>query len=322
MRGTTLILAILLLAGCPPQLGDDDDAANDDDAAGGCPEQAEWLPVDDPGRLDVADAVGGDWSCNREQEDPIEGLTDVVQTSLVEFLEGGPIPAGRVSIWLDGEIDGAPDHELESGADGALAFEVTACTLVAARNHTEFNPPETYPTLQHGIAAIPGSGLPVLMEPLLSVAYSTYNLLPLTIGVEPIPGRAHVFGRVLDCGSAAVAGAELSLGRIEPDTGCVTENQDVDVRYFVDFYPDSREPWTDEEGGFAVLNLDPDEPWDLLAWGRPAEAADCLTRPDGSPTWSPRNPELCLVARADLFGEADAATIRDVAARPLPAACY
>ena len=319
MRRLALLLAALLLAGCPPQLGDDD-TGDDDDAASGCPEQQEWLSDGDPGQLDVPGTVGGDWSCNNEEpEDPVEGAVGTVEAQVLDLGDACPGPAASVALWLDGAPAGDPDLELMSSSSGVVAFDAEPCTPLAARTSTDFEPPETYPALQTSLAALPDH---TLSDRLMSIAYSTYNLLPLTVGVEPEPGRSMVFARVVDCAGEPAADAELSLGSIDVETGCAAESTEGAIRYLRDGDPDQDQLWTDELGWALALNLPPGASQELLAWGRPADEADCLARPDGTPTWSSRNPELCLVARAELHLEPDAATVVDVAARPLPPACY
>lgn len=320
MRALAVLIAGLLLAGCIPTLGDDDD---DDDGAPTCPEQDEWFAQGDPGRLDVPGPVDGDWSCRvGDPADPIAGAAGTVEARVLDFQDLSPLPGVDVAIWLDGSVDGEPDQELMSDNAGGVAFEGDTCSPVAARTSTSFQPPETYPALQPGLVPLPGDGSHELAEPLTSIAYSTYNLLPLTVGVEPIPGRSLVFGRVRDCAGQPVGAAEISLGTIDPDTGCAEEIQDASIRYLLDGDPDGDQQWTDDDGGFLALNVFPQEGLELLAWGRPGDEAWCLSGPSGAPTWSGRNPELCLVGRAPLPLEADAATVLDVRARPLPPDCY
>ena len=248
MRTLALLLVGLLLAGCPPSLDDDDDDDDDDDTLS-CPEQGELFAEGDPGRLDVPGPVGGDWSCRLgDPADPIGGVAGTVQTQVADFQDLSPVPWVDVAIWLDGEVTGEPDLELQADDSGSVVFEAETCSPLVARTSTSFQPPETYPVLHTGLVPIAGTGDHELAEPLASIAYSTYNLLPLTVGVEPEPGRSMVFGRLRDCASQAVGAVEISVGTLDPETGCAEEIQDLSIRYLLDGDPDYDQGWTRKTG--------------------------------------------------------------------------
>jgi hypothetical protein len=297
--------------GDPDPVGDDDDAADDDDS------------VTDPGDFDVADAVTGDWTCKGTLAGVIPGESGELVGTVEDFQEDEPVASAHVQIWpANNPEDGAGEAE-EYLTDGSGVFTVpsgvlSACQFFAARVWTEFDPPETYQTYQINIAV---AGTPPYSETFNSVAFSTYQLLPLTVGVEPEPGKGIAAGRVRDCAGEPVANVEASVGALDLATGAVTP-ADAAMRYFTDEDPDGDQPWTSADGLFGAMNTAPGEALNLLAWGIPQDEAHCeraandaIIRPEG-------RDDMCLLAYTSVLVLPDSVNISNINLKPFPDACY
>jgi len=292
--------------------GDDDDTAGDDD----------------PGVFDTTDTVTGDWTCKgAHDEAPVAVANDQVFNGLVEdFQDDVPVAAARVQLWTGNDPSGTPSWVLESpftGADGTFEVEagiISGCSAFAARVWTEFEPQETYQTYQSGIVV---AGEPPYSQTFNSVAYSTYQLLPLTVGVEPEPGKAIAAGRMTDCNGDNIANAEASVGTIDWSTGAVTRPADgYQMRYFLDEDPDGSQTHISEDGLFGAMNVPPGQSYSLVTWGIPQDEAHCETTDGGAVIWSDENSALCMLAYSTLYVQPDSVNIANVELKPYPDECY
>ena len=283
--------------------GDDDDARTD------------------PGVFDSTDAVTGDWSCVGNLPELLPGVPGVFNGLVEDFQEDDPVAGARVRIWLDNDPTGAnPDGEFVSDSSGAFVMEdgIVSCTPFAVRVWTEFEPPETYQTFQVDVAV---AGAPPFSEVLNSVAYSTYQLLPLTVGVEPEAGKGIAAGRMRDCEGDPIGGGEASVGTLDLDTGEVTDAPDYQMRYFENEDPEQNQLNISEDGLFGGMNVPPGS-WNLLIWGIPQDEAHCVTTTGGDVIETDRNEAYCLLGFSSLEVQPDSVNIANVNLRPFPDACY
>jgi hypothetical protein len=290
-----------------PTAGDDDDDAADTD----------------PGDFDSADAVTGDWSCKFQLPEPTAGATGEVVLTVEDFEEEDPVASAFVRVWADNDPTGAAADawEGETDANGEVtipAGEINACEPFATRVWTEFDPPETYQTFQIDVAV---AGEAPYSEALNSVAYSTYQLLPLTVGVEPEPGKGIAAGRVYDCVEEPVANGEASVGTLDWDSGAVVEATGYAMRYFEDDSPEDDQLWISADGLFGGMNVPPGE-WNLLLWGIPQDEAHCETTTGGDIIRTDRNDAYCLLGFTTLNVQPDSVNIANVDLKPFPDECY
>ena len=341
--------ALVLIASCGSDsdgdgVNDEDDCAPDDDTIF---PGAEELPGDgvdsncdgsdnpvdtgdddtdeqvDPGIFDSDEVVTGDWSCIGELPEPIVGDTGVFNGTVEDFQEEDPVPGAHVRIWgaNDPTLPPADAVEETSDTEGNFTIDagtVFACSPFAARVWTDFDPPETYQTFQVNIVV---AGTPPFSEVLNSVAYSTYQLLPLTVGVEPEPGKGIAAGRVRDCQGEPVANAEASVGALDLATGEVTEAPGYQMRYFENEDPEQDQLHISEDGLFGGMNAPPGD-WDLMIWGLPQDEAHCQTTTGGDIIRPVQNVEYCLLGATTLPVQPDSVNIANIDLKPFPDACY
>jgi len=294
-----------------PILGDDDDTGGNED----------------PGVFDTTETVTGDWSCKGLHPAPPSLGTGGILNGIVEdFQDDVPVAAARVQLWSNNDPSGTPSWQLETpftGADGTFVVEdgiISACSQFSARVWTEFTPQETYQTYQSGIVV---SGTPPFSQAFNSVAYSTYQLLPLTVGIEPEPGKAIAAGRMTDCNGDNIANAEASVGTINWDNGTVERPADgYEMRYFLNEDPDGEQNHISADGLFGAMNVPPGQSYSLVTWGIPQDEAHCETTTGGEVIWSAENDALCMLAYSTLYVQPDSVNIANVELKPFPDACY
>ncbi len=290
-----------------PIAGDDDDS---DDRT-------------DPALFDSTETVTGDWTCHNTLPDIIDGTDGDFTGTVEDFQEDTPVAVANVRIWTDNDPSGAggPGLEATTDTDGRFTLpsgSIQSCTPFAARVWTEFEPPETYQTYQINIVV---AGEPPFEETLNSVAYSTYQLLPLTVGVEPAPGQGIAAGRFSDCAGDPIANAEASVGTLDWSDGSVTEADGYAMRYFEDEDPEHDQLWISEDGLFGGMNVPPGQ-WSLLVWGIPQDEAHCQLAEDGSVVQPEANADYCLLGVTDLNVQPDSVNIANVELKPFPDSCY
>jgi len=295
-----------------PTAGDDDD---DDDSNS------------DPGIFDTDQVVTGDWTCKTAgTPPPTAGATWALEGLVEDYQDDVPVAAARVQLWSDNDpSSGTPSWELEepfSLPDGTFTVPdgiVQACSPFAARVWTEFEPQETYQTYQSGI--IVGGAVP-FSHTFNSVAYSTYQLLPLTVGIEPEPGKAIAAGRMTDCLGEPIANGEASVGTIDWASGVVTPPADgYEMRYFLDEDPNGDQTHISPDGLFGAMNVPPGQSYSLITWGIPQDEAHCETTSTGDVIWNSENAALCMLATSTLFVQPDSVNIANVELKPYPDEC-
>jgi hypothetical protein len=294
---------------------DDDDAIDDDDA--GPP---------DPGDLDVATTVTGNFECVGERPAPPPGVTGELILSVEDFHDAVAVAQAHVEVWpgnnpadtafsFEGVTDLAGEVEVPAG-------QVRACTLFALRTFTLFDPPESYQAFQTNLVV---SGEPPWRATVTSISFATYQLTALSLGVEVERGMGIAAGHFRDCDGEPIGNAEVEIGRLNTTTGEFTPAPDYAMRY----YNGNDDPDLDQThlavggGFFAGLNVPPDSaPWDILAWGIPQNNGHCLTT-DGGSTIRPLGYErYCLLGRNTVAVLPDSVNLSNIELKPFPDACY
>ncbi len=259
----------------------------------------------------------------------VVGETGEMIAPVEDFEEDDPVPGAKVQIWPENnpEAGAAAATQINDEDDGDTDGTVTipsglvfACKHFGARVWTEFDPQETYQTYQVNIAV--AGDPPFTGETLNSVAFSTYNLLPLTVGVEPEPGKGIAAGTFNDCNGDPIANGEASVGTLDLAAGTVTEAAGYQMRYFTDESPDGDQMNISDDGLFGAMNVSPGDEQTLMVWGIPQDEAHCETDGGGTPIWSENNGDMCLLAYSSIVVQPDSVNIANVDLRPFPAGCY
>ncbi len=242
-------------------------AAAGEDASGGI--NRTDLPVATTGEMATGIA---DFACRGTQTaPPTDGAPIAADFRLAVFGQDGQVARStRVRFYTDNVI--APDtdpctgscQEFTTGTDGLFSpVMVNAGSWYAYRvflndrggtaatrytDSVQYN--ETAPTAMGG--EIEGN----------AVAFSTTDLIPLSLGLEREPGTTILAGRVLDCAGADVGGAIVRAFR--PDGTEILDAGEASsigphYRYFrrigSDSNPSNEQPFTNYEGLYASINI-------------------------------------------------------------------
>lgn len=254
--------------------------ASGEDASGGysCPVTAGCVVAS----RGEAGTTPADFSCRGTQTAPTPGADTTATFRLSVFGQDGQIaPGTRVQFFRENVISetcAAPGcTEFTTGSDGTYGpvtthgggwyayrvFERTGGTRATTfTDSVQYN--ELAPTAAGG--TLEGN----------AVAFSTIDLIPLSLGLERAPGTTILAGRVQDCTGEDVGGAFVRAFR--SDGTEIAEASEVDAlgphyRYFrrigADSNPSNEQPYTNYEGLYAAMNIPVGA--DLIrveAWGR------------------------------------------------------
>ena len=275
MVGITAIgLASLASAACGGPAGNDAGPTSDDaftmsgeDASGGyaCPIGAGSCVETSTGETGASPA---DYACRGTQTAPEQGAATTVNFRLAVFGQDGQVARNtRVQFFADNLIRDtctAPEcQEFTTGMDGTTsgitvngggwyAYRVFENRMggTAATRYTDSVQYNEIPPAAGG--EIEGN----------AVAFSTIDLIPLSLGLEREPGTTILAGRVQDCDGADVGGAFVRAFRNDGseilDAG--TESSlGPHYRYFRrigdDSNPSNEQLYTNYEGLYAAMNI-------------------------------------------------------------------
>jgi hypothetical protein len=307
----------LFTAGC--RTDEDDDDASDDDAS----DDDAGDDDDDDYRheLTVTNPVIGDFSClGDNQTAPAPGETGNLVGFVLDFSEDEPVAGAKLYVWANDDPsggEGAADFEFSDGTDqtGQITIGsgvVNACEKFAYKVWTEWVPQETMPTFETGnVIAPPGD---TTWEDsfedfeILSVSYATYQIIPLSLAIDPDPAKGLAAGAFYDCVGERVENAQVL---VKDNSGNLVE--DVYIRYFVDETPDRDQQWTSDDGIFGAIDVPPGA-WTIEVWGvRDGGMPDCP---------EPEVDGRCKLASVEVFVIPDSVNIANARMVEYPAGCY
>ena len=227
-------------------------------AMGGCPETT----------VGEAGTTAADFACRGMQTAPMSGTDATVNFRLAVFGQDGQVARQTRVHFFPGNVVSdtctAPEcQEFETGMDGTFAgvtvhgggwyayrvFENTRGGTAATR-YTDSVQYNEVPPAAGG--EIEGN----------AVAFSTTDLIPLSLGLEREPGTTILAGRVQDCDGADVGGAFVRAFRLDGseilDVG-ETMSIGPHYRYFrrigEDSNPSNEQLSTNFEGLYAAMNI-------------------------------------------------------------------
>ncbi len=297
-------------------VADDDDTATDDDDTDG---DDDVTDDDDDYRheLTVTDPVSGDFSCLGEQLDPPVPWDDSapLYAYVRDFSEDDAIAGAKALLWTsnDPSDEGQADFSFDTGTDhtGAISIDdglVNSCEPFAYKVWTEWTPPETMPTYQMSNVLAPVGDPEWSDFEMISVSYATYQIIPLSLAIQPDETKGIAAGKFQDCVGDPIEGGQVL---VVDDNGDKAE--DVYIRYFVDELPDRDQPCTSEDGIFGAIDV-PQGKWEMQLWGvLDAGMPECPEEEvDGR----------CLLASATVFVIPNSVNIANADMKPFPDACY
>ncbi|MFN7699152.1 MAG: hypothetical protein ACK5U8_14725 [Deltaproteobacteria bacterium] len=288
---TALGLASVASAACGGGSGNDAGAggvdafvASGEDASGGfaCPIPASsgGCVVTTTGEMGMTPA---DFSCLGTRRAPEPGAAAMVNFRLSVFGSDGQVARNtRVQLFADNQIRDTCEAPLcqeftTSMADGtATGITVNGRGWYAYRvfqNSSGSTAATRYTDSVQYNENPPAAGGEIVGN---AVAFSTLDLIPLSLGLEREPGTTILAGRVQDCEGSDVGGAFvrafLADGTEVLDAG-EASSIGPHYRYFrrigEDSNPSNEQPYTNFEGLYAALNIPVSE--DLVrveTWGR------------------------------------------------------
>jgi hypothetical protein len=321
MQRLIWILSILALSSTlallPACRGDDDD----DDTVGDDDDDDDTATDDDDEyrhELTVTAPVVGDFSCLGEDLGEVVAGESASITGYVEdFSDDVAVAGAKLLVWAsnapaDGE--GNADFSFDTGTDQTGIVEVDAgtvqaCSPFAYKVWTEWEPQETMPTYEVG------NVLPPVGDPewdnfgLISVSYATYQIIPLSLAIQPDPAKGMAAGTFYDCNRDPVENAQLL---VVDGSGNKAEN--VYIRYFVDELPDRDQEATSVDGLFGAIDVPPGA-WKMQLWGMlDAGMPACPNATDGD--------GRCLLAESNVYVIAGSINIATADMIPFPDDCY
>ncbi len=309
----TLSAALALWAGCRGGDDDDDTVSDDDDDDTATDDDDEYRH-----ELTVTDPVVGDFSCLGENfGEVITGETSAITAYVQDFSDDVPVAGAKLLVWASnapGDGEGNADFSFDTGTDQTGAVEidsgvVQACSRFAYKVWTEWEPQETMPTYEVG-NVLPPVGDPEWNDfELISVSYATYQIIPLSLAIQPDTAKGMAAGTFYDCAGDPVQNAQLLVV-----DGSGNKAEGVYIRYFVDELPDRDQQWTSEDGLFGAIDVPPGS-WKMQLWGMLGDGMpDCpnATDEDGR----------CMLAETDVFVIANSINISTADMKPFPEACY
>jgi hypothetical protein len=318
--GTAATLAAL--PACRGTGDDDDDTADDDDTVDDDDDTTDDDDVTDDDddyrhELTVTDPVVGDFSCLGEQSDPPEPGADSASifAYVRDFSEDDPIAGAKALLWTNNDPadEGAADFSFDTGTDhtGAITVDdglVKSCQPFAYKVWTEWTPPETMPTYQMGNVLAPVGDPEWNDFEMISVSYATYQIIPLSLAIQPDEAKGIAAGRFYDCAGEAVEGGQVL---VKDDQDNLAE--DVYIRYFVDELPDRDQPWTSEDGIFGAIDVPPGQ-WAMELWGvLDTDMPECPTEEVNG---------RCMLAKATVFVIPNSVNIANAEMKLYPDSCY
>ncbi len=291
--------------------GDDDtgdDDTGDDDTGDDDDDYRHELTVEEP--------LVGDFSCLGEALGvPDAGDTAAMTGFVTDFSDDIPVAGAKMLLWANNDPSdaGAADFEFDTGTDQDGDIEipedmVAACEKFAYKVWTEWQPPETMPTYEVGNVLPPVGHAEWNDFELISVSYATYQIIPLSLAIQPDPEKGLAAGTLRDCNDDTVENGQVLIVDANGDKA-----EDVYIRYFKDELPDRDQPWTSDDGIFGAIDV-PQGAWTMELWGvLPDDAPDCPTEEvEGR----------CLVASSEVFVIPDSINIANALLKPYPDACF
>jgi len=322
------LAAAVALASLPACRGqgddDDDDDATGDDDTGDDDTGDDDTGDDDTGdddddyrhELTVTDPLIGDFSCLGENLGaPVVGESAQMTGVVLDFSDDIEITGAKMLLWASNDPSdaGAADFEYDDGTDQTGVIEVpegtvNACEQFAYKVWTEWQPPETMPTYEMGNVLPPVGDSEWNDFELISVSYATYQIIPLSLAIQPDPAKGLAAGTLRDCSDDPVENGQVL---IKDENGDKADN--VYIRYFKDELPDRDQPWTSDDGIFGAIDVPPGS-WTMELWGvLDDDMPECPTEEvDGR----------CLVASSNVFVIPDSINIANAMLKPYPDACY
>lgn len=197
------------------------------------------------------------------QGTPKAASTVTVNGLVNDFEQEEPRTSRVVSLWYDDTVEaGSPDitQENDSSAKVTLADTPTCqplSWLVAEKTGLE----EAKDTFKAHQIYGEGSGGTFDAE-FDSVSIDTYRLIPTIVGISIDPTKGVIAGTMYDCSRDPDTQPSVDAGKVEGVRIRVKDLQGneptgIDIKYFVENFPDRDQPWTSEDGLWGAFNVEP-----------------------------------------------------------------
>jgi len=226
------------------------------------------ISVDEP--LDAARFSCVDWSAGVDNPawitqlvDPTKVATLSVDGVINDFdLEEPPSYADNIEarLWFNDEPTGAPDAAMLGDEDGKVSFDAPSCQPLAYLTYPDPAQNKARPTYKsHQVYGYTDS---TFDAEYISVSNDTYNVIPAILGVPVEAGKSLIAGTAFDCSREPDTLSEIDAGKIEGAQVIVrnidgTKPEGVQVRYFVENFPDRDQTGTSADGLWAAVNVPP-----------------------------------------------------------------
>lgn len=206
-----------------------------------------------------------------------QGTPTVVDTKvtvdgvLQDFEEEEPVSSRTLQMWFSDVAQGTPDTNGNGDVTGSITVaDVPACQPLSWLTKEIAGLDEAKPTYKAHQIFGTGAGGTIKAE-FNSVSKNTIKLIATLVGISLDPTKSNIAGTIYDCSrdpdalpsdeSGRVEGARVrafSCPSADPDPAdCTTPVSNVETKYFIENFPDRKQPYSSADGLFGVFNVPP-----------------------------------------------------------------
>ncbi|HMV70105.1 MAG TPA: hypothetical protein PKA64_24910 [Myxococcota bacterium] len=186
------------------------------------------------------------------------GVSRTIDGVVNDFEREEPRSHVEVRLWVDDVIDGPPDTFQQADPAGKVAFSAPVCQPLSYLSYPDAALDEARSTYKaHQVYGFTDGS--VIAE-YISVSNDTYNVVPAILGITPDPAKSIIAGTAFDCTRSPDTLSEIDAGKVEHAQVIVrnldgTKPEGVQVRYFVENFPDRDQPDTSPDGLWTAVNV-------------------------------------------------------------------
>ncbi|MCA9711534.1 MAG: hypothetical protein KDK70_37190 [Myxococcales bacterium] len=226
-------------------------------------------------------ATGADLTCFTPAADTTEwapvgtvtvtSATVTLDGTIQDFEEEEPVSSRTVQLWFSDVAQGPSDTTGNGDANGKITIDdVPACAPLSWLAKEIAGLEEAKDTYKaHQVFGTGTAG--TLKAEFNSVSNNTYRLIPTIVGISIDDTKSVIAGTVYGCGREADALPSDETGRVEgarvrvfscpsadpAPEDCTTPVTNVEIKYFIENFPDRNQPYTSDDGLFGVFNVPP-----------------------------------------------------------------
>lgn len=221
--------------------------------------------------LSLTDAPTGDFSCftpttaydtttwlTQTVDEAKRGQSRSVAGVVNDFETEEPRTHVEVRLWNDDVIEGPPDVFQQADPTGNVNIQAPVCQAISYLSYPDQALDEARSTYK--AHQVYGYTEGTVSAEYISVSNDTYNVVPAILGITPDDNKSIIAGTAFDCTRSPDTLSEIDAGKVE-NVEIVIRNLDgskpagVQVRYFVENFPDRDQEHTSADGLWTAVNV-------------------------------------------------------------------